>query len=125
LCDEIPRIMVERVPLQQVLLNLTLNALEAMSSIKDHDRLLSVKSQIHAPNDVLITVADSGTGIDPKTMSRIFEPFFTTKPQGMGMGLSISRSIVEAHGGKLWAISDTGRGSAFHVRLPAPSVHVN
>ncbi|MBR0779672.1 PAS domain S-box protein [Bradyrhizobium diazoefficiens] len=125
LCDEIPRIMVERVPLQQVLLNLTLNALEAMSSIKHHDRLLSVKSQIHAPNDVLITVADSGTGIDPKTMSRIFEPFFTTKPQGMGMGLSISRSIVEAHGGKLWAISDTGRGSAFHVRLPAPPVSVN
>jgi PAS domain S-box-containing protein len=123
LSDEIPRIMAERVPLQQVLLNLTVNALDAMTSIKDHGRLLSIKSQIHVPNGVLITVADSGTGIDPKNMSRIFDPFFTTKQDGMGMGLSICRSIVEAHGGQLWAAPGTKHGSVFHVRLPAPSIN--
>jgi C4-dicarboxylate-specific signal transduction histidine kinase len=123
LSDEIPRIMAERVPLQQVLLNLTMNALDAMTSIKDRRRLLSIKSQIHVPNGVLITVADSGTGIDPKNMSRIFDPFFTTKSKGMGIGLSICRSIVEAHGGQLWAASGTEHGSVFHVRLPTPSIN--
>jgi C4-dicarboxylate-specific signal transduction histidine kinase len=123
LSDEIPRIMAERVPLQQVLLNLTVNALDAMTSIKDRGRLLSITSQIHVPNGVLITVADSGIGIDPKNMSRIFDAFFTTKQDGMGMGLSIRRSIVEAHGGQLWATPGTRHGSVFHVRLPAPSIN--
>ena len=116
--DESPQIAGERVPLQQVFLNLTMNALDAMSSIKDRDRLLLIKSESVVPDGVLITVADSGTGIDPKNMDRIFEPFFTTKPQGMGMGLSICRSIVEAHGGRLWASRGTPHGSVFHVQLP-------
>jgi len=117
--DEIPQIKAEQVPLQQVFLNLTMNALEAMSSIKDRDRLLLVKSEIHVSDGVLITVADAGPGIDPKNMDRIFEPFFTTKSEGMGMGLSICRSIVQAHGGRLWATSGSPYGSAFHVQLPS------
>jgi len=117
--EDLPQIVGERVPLQQVLLNLTMNAVEAMNTLTERGRLLSVKTQTQDENDVLITVADCGTGIDPTNMNRIFEAFFTTKPQGMGMGLSICRSIVEAHGGQLWAAPGTPHGSIFHVRLPA------
>ena len=100
---DLPKIVGERVPLQQVLLNLIMNAVEAMGSLTDRTRVLSIKTQMDESDDVLITVADCGTGLDPKNMNRIFEAFFTTKPKGMGMGLSICRSIVEAHGGRLWA----------------------
>jgi PAS domain S-box-containing protein len=117
--EDLPQIVGDRVPLQQVLLNLTMNAVEAMNALTDRGRLLSVKTQTRDENDVLITVTDCGTGIDPKHMNRIFEAFFTTKPQGMGMGLSICRSIVEAHGGQLWAAPGRPHGSIFHVRLPA------
>jgi len=116
--EDLPQIVGERVPLQQVLLNLTMNAVEAMNAVTDRGRLLSVKTQTHDEKDVLVTVTDSGTGIDQKNMNRIFEAFFTTKPQGMGMGLSICRSIVEAHGGQLWAAPGSPHGSRFHVRLP-------
>ena len=118
LAEEAPPITVERVPLQQVLLNLIMNGLDAMSSIEDRDRLLSIKSEWHEPGGVRISVTDSGTGIDPKNRDRIFEPFFTTKAQGMGMGLSICRSIVEAHGGRLWASNGRPHGSVFHFQLP-------
>ncbi len=109
----------ERVPLQQVFLNLVMNAVEAMSSLTDRKPLLSVKTQMSELRDVLIIVTDCGTGIDPKDTNRIFEAFFTTKPEGMGMGLSICRSIVEAHGGQLLVTPGMTQGSAFHVQLPS------
>jgi PAS domain S-box-containing protein len=115
---DVPKILGERVPLQQVLLNLIVNAAEAMSSPMDCKPLVSVRTEIHDLRDVLISVTDCGTGIDPKDMDRIFEAFFTTKPEGMGMGLSICRSIVEAHGGRLWAAPSVPHGSVFHVQLP-------
>jgi signal transduction histidine kinase len=115
---DLPLVVGERVPLQQVLLNLIMNAAEAMSTIVDRKRLLSIKTQAHEAHDVLITVTDCGTGIDPEAMDRIFEAFFTTKPQGMGMGLSICRSIVEAHDGRLWVTPAQPNGSTFHVQLP-------
>jgi signal transduction histidine kinase len=104
--------------LQQVLLNLVRNAAEAMGSISDRARLLRVKSAIHDSGGVLVSIEDSGTGIDPKVMNRIFDSFFTTKSQGMGMGLSICRSIVEFHHGRLWASADIEHGAAFNVLLP-------
>ena len=118
LCEDLPKIVGERVPLRQVLFNLIMNAIEAMISLTDRKRLLSVKVQIYELHDVLITVTDCGTGIDPKDMSRIFEAFFTTKPEGMGMGLSICRSIVEAHGGRLSVAPGMPQGSVFHFQLP-------
>jgi PAS domain S-box-containing protein len=116
--EDLPKIVGERVPLQQVLLNLIMNAVEAMSSLTDCKPLLSVKVQMYELRDVLITVTDCGTGIDPKDINRIFEAFFTTKAEGMGMGLSICRSIVEAHGGRLWVTPGMPQGSVFHVQLP-------
>jgi PAS domain S-box-containing protein len=115
---DLPLVVGERVPLQQVLLNLIMNAAEAMSSVADRKRLLSIKTQVHETHSILITVTDCGTGIDPEAMDRIFEAFFTTKPQGMGMGLSICRSIVEAHDGRLWVTPAQPNGSTFHVQLP-------
>jgi len=115
---DLPLVVGERVPLQQVLLNLIMNAAEAMNSIVDRKRLLSLKTRVHETDSVLITVTDSGTGIDPTAMDSIFEAFFTTKPEGMGMGLSICRSIVESHDGRLWVTPATPYGSVFHVQLP-------
>jgi signal transduction histidine kinase len=105
--------------LQQVILNLIRNAADAMNSVSDRPRVLSVKSIIHDPDSVLVTVEDSGTGIDPKDIDRIFDSFFTTKAQGMGMGLSICRSIIEAHGGRLWACAGDDRGALLNIQLPA------
>jgi PAS domain S-box-containing protein len=115
--DGLPRVMAERVQLQQVLLNLIMNAVEAMISITDRERVLAVQSRVCEPDHVLITVEDSGTGIDPSEMDRIFDAFFTTKTQGMGMGLSICRSIIEAHGGLLWASARSPWGSMFCMKL--------
>ena len=118
LLEDLPKIMGERVPLQQVLLNLIRNAVEAMSSLTDRKLLLSVKTQKYELHDVLITVTDCGTGIDPKDRNRIFEALFTTKSEGMGMGLSICKSIVETHGGRLWVTPGIPQGSVFNVQLP-------
>jgi signal transduction histidine kinase len=104
--------------LQQVILNLVRNAADAMESVSGGTRVLRVKSAILGSERVLVSVEDSGAGIDPKDIERIFEPFFTTKTQGMGMGLSICRSIIEAHGGRLWASSGIDCGSVFNVQLP-------
>jgi signal transduction histidine kinase/ABC-type uncharacterized transport system substrate-binding protein len=104
--------------LEQVFLNLIMNAIEAMSSSTDGARVLDVKSSVSDAGDVLVTVADSGPGATVETLDRIFDAFFTTKPGGMGMGLSICRSILESHGGRLWA-SPSDRGLIFHVFLPA------
>jgi signal transduction histidine kinase len=114
--EDLPHIVGERVPLQQVLLNLIVNAIEAMSSVTDHARRLSVKTDVHESDCILITVADEGSGIDPQNMKRIFDALFTTKPQGMG--LSICQLIVNAHGGRLWAAPGTPHGSTFRVQLP-------
>jgi C4-dicarboxylate-specific signal transduction histidine kinase len=118
LAEQLPPVPANRVQLQQVVVNLIMNAVEAMSTVANRMRSLRVKTEMQESNYLLITMEDSGTGIDAEDIERIFEPFFTTKAQGMGMGLSICRSIVESHGGQLWAASGTGRGSAVHVRLP-------
>ena len=108
-----------RVQLQQVILNLVMNAVEAMAPVTDRARVLGISSERHAPDGVLISVEDCGTGIDRKNIDRIFEPFFTTKSHGMGMGLSICRSIIHAHGGRLAASPAHPHGSIFQVFLPA------
>jgi C4-dicarboxylate-specific signal transduction histidine kinase len=118
LSDGVFEIIADRVQLQQVLLNLFNNALEAMSSVTGRPRLLSVESQTLEPSDIAILVEDCGAGIDPKNMDRIFDAFFTTKARGMGMGLSICRSIIEAHGGRLWASHGTTHGTIFYITLP-------
>ena len=108
----------DRIQLQQVLLNLTTNAIESMATT-DGARALGVTSEIHASGGVMISVRDTGTGVAPEDADRIFTPLFTTKRHGMGMGLSISRSIIEAHGGRQWAAPNASRGSVFHFVLPA------
>jgi signal transduction histidine kinase len=118
LAEELPRVPANRVQLQQVIVNLIMNAVDAMSAVADLERILRVTTEIHGFSHVLITVEDSGTGIDPKNINRIFEAFFTTKSHGMGMGLSICRSIIESHGGRLWASPGQPHGSVFHVLLP-------
>jgi C4-dicarboxylate-specific signal transduction histidine kinase len=115
---ELPRVMVDRVQLQQVFVNLIMNAVEAMSSVEYGERSLLVKSEFHGARDVLIMVEDTGPGIDSKDMDCIFDAFFTTKPHGMGLGLSICQSIIESHGGRLWASTRIPHGTVFYVRLP-------
>jgi C4-dicarboxylate-specific signal transduction histidine kinase len=116
--DELSPVSGDRVQLQQVLLNLIMNGLEAMSNVDETARRLIISTRNMEPNQVQVTVEDSGMGLDPNTMSRIFEAFFTTKSGGMGMGLSISRSILHNHGGRLWATGNDGPGTSFHFALP-------
>ena len=118
LIEQLPRVLGNREQLQQVILNLITNAVEAMGSVTNRARVLRVKSKLHESGGVLIAVEDSGLGIDPKDIDRIFEAFFTTKSHGMGMGLSICRSIIEAHHGRLWVSPGLHHGSIFHVVLP-------
>ncbi len=118
LMEDLPQVLADRVQLQQVIMNLTMNAVEAMGSITNRARVLRVKSEVDESHDVLMTVEDSGTGIDPKDINRIFDAFFTTKYHGLGMGLSICRSIIEAHNGRLWASPGVHHGSVFHLALP-------
>jgi len=117
--SQLPFVLCDRVQLQQVVLNLMMNGIEAMSSVDERIRQLRIRSARQDPNQVLVTVADSGTGIDPQIIRRIFEPFYTTKPQGIGMGLAISRSIIEAHSGRLWAEPRTDQGASLQFTLPA------
>ena len=119
LSDELPLVLADRVQLQQVILNLTMNAIEAMSRIAGGRRELSVASAKDEANAVLVTVRDSGPGLDGIALERIFDAFYTTKPDGMGMGLAISRTIIKAHGGKLWATPNAPQGAIFQFRLPA------
>ena len=111
----------DRVQLQQVMLNLVMNAVEAMSSVTDRERVLAITSQRADDGSPIVTVEDSGLGLDAANAERVFDAFFTTKPGGMGMGLSISNSIVEAHGGRLWASPNPPHGTAFHFKLPPAS----
>lgn len=116
---QLPLVTGNPVQLQQVMLNLVTNAVDAMSSVIDRTRMLHVKSKLHESDSVLISVEDSGTGLDPRHAERIFEPFFTTKSHGMGLGLMICRSIIEAHGGRLWATGNGSQGAVFQFTLPA------
>jgi signal transduction histidine kinase len=111
-----PRVMADRVQLQQVLMNLMLNGIDAMRDAHGA-RELAVKSQRSETDQVLVSVNDTGAGLPPQS-NRVFEAFFTTKPHGTGMGLSISRSIVESHGGRLWAANNAPRGASFCFTLP-------
>ena len=117
LSDSLPKVLAEQVQLQQSMVNLVKNAAEAMNGITDRARVLRVRSVRHS-SEVGIQVEDTGPGIDPNNIDRVFESFFTTKSDGMGMGLSICRSIIEAHGGRLWATPGSPYGSNFHVMLP-------
>ena len=108
----------DRVQLQQVLINLVINGIEAMTSVTDRPRELWIRSHQPAADQVCVAVQDSGIGIDPADLDRLFHAFFTTKTGGMGMGLSISRSIIEAHGGRLWATAHVPHGAIFQFTLP-------
>ena len=118
LSDGLQEVPANLVQLRQVIVNLITNAIDAMSTVVDRPRVLRLKTEAHEPSYLLITVEDSGIGIDPESMNRIFDPFFTTKSHGMGMGLSICRSIVENHGGRLSVSLGPSHGSIFHVFLP-------
>jgi PAS domain S-box-containing protein len=113
--EDLPKVLGDSVQLEQVLMNLMLNAIEAM---RDANGSLTIASKATEDGHLLISVSDTGVGIPTDKIDRIFDTFFTTKPQGTGMGLAISRSIVESHGGRLWAASDSGRGSTFRFTLP-------
>ena len=121
LTGDLPPILGDRVELEQVVLNLIMNAIEAMSAIGDRPRELVIRTQSGEIDQVRVAVQDSGIGLDPQSMGRIFDAFYTTKPQGMGMGLAISRSIVENHGGRLWVGPNEGRGATFQFTLQAYS----
>jgi len=117
LIDDLPMTLADRVQLQQVLMNLMWNGIEVMSKTGG---VLSVNSQLGAGSEIQISINDTGPGLPPGKADQLFEAFFTTKPQGSGMGLSISKSIVEAHGGRIWATANEGRGATFYfVLLPA------
>jgi C4-dicarboxylate-specific signal transduction histidine kinase len=117
----LPPVWADRTQLQQVLVNLVQNGIEAMGVIADRPRRMAILSQTHLESEVLIAVRDSGSGIDPKNQKRIFNSFFTTKAQGMGMGLSISQSVIEAHGGRLWASNNGDHGATLQFTLPVQS----
>jgi C4-dicarboxylate-specific signal transduction histidine kinase len=118
LSDEMPKLKGDAVQLQQVLLNTILNAVDAIDAAATGPRQLSISSKFEAKSSVLISVRDSGIGLRKDQFERLFEPFYTDKANGMGMGLAISRSIVEAHDGKIWAEANASRGAVFHFRLP-------
>jgi C4-dicarboxylate-specific signal transduction histidine kinase len=119
LASDLPALLGDRVQLQQVLINLVINGIQAMADIGEDPRELLIES--HRDNDgrVVVAVQDSGMGIDPENASRLFDAFFTTKADGMGMGLSICRSIIEAHGGRVWASKNAGHGAMFQLSLPS------
>ena len=116
--DDLPLVSGDRVQLQQVILNLIVNGLEAIAKSKDGERELTVTSIQDEGGNVSVAVSDSGEGLDPANLERVFDAFFTTKPDGMGMGLAISRTIVEAHGGRLWATKNSPQGTVFQFTLP-------
>jgi PAS domain S-box-containing protein len=117
LASGLPMVFVDRIQLQQVIINLVINSIEAMQSVTDRPRELTIQSRRGA-QQVLLTVKDCGVGISTENAERLFSPFFTTKPNGMGMGLSIGHSIIEAHGGRLWTETDSPEGAIFHFTLP-------
>jgi PAS domain S-box-containing protein len=116
---ELPPVLGDRIQLQQVLINLVINGIQAMAPVTDRARVLAIRTQLRGDDEVLIAVEDAGVGIAPENLDRLFSAFYTTKPDGMGMGLSITRSILEAHGGRVWATPNSGPGMTFQFTLPA------
>jgi signal transduction histidine kinase len=121
LAAEVPRILGDRIQLQQVLLNLIMNAIEAMSGAGAGPRVLGVSAAPVAATEVVIAVRDSGPGLDPQHLDRLFDTFYTTKPHGLGLGLAISRRIIEAHGGRLWATANVPHGAVVQFTVPIGS----
>ncbi len=119
LSPDSPIVLGDTIQLQQVILNLVMNGIDAMSTVNDQPRTLTLRSERQDGGHIRVVVQDSGIGLTEEVKSRLFEPFFTTRSKGMGMGLSISRSIIEAHGGRLWAESNASRGATFQFTLPS------
>jgi C4-dicarboxylate-specific signal transduction histidine kinase len=119
LANGLPLTRGDRIQVQQIVLNLIMNAVEAMADVSNGSRDLLIRTAGDISNGVLVTVRDSGPGLTPESLERLFDPFYTTKPGGMGMGLSICRSIIEAHGGRVWAAATAPRGASFQFTLPA------
>jgi glutaredoxin-related protein len=117
LAEDLPRVMADRVQLQQVFMNLMLNGIDAMKDVLNA-RELTIRSQLMKDTQLMISVSDTGIGLPHEQPEQIFTAFFTTKTQGTGMGLPISRSIIESHGGRLWATSNSERGASFHFSMP-------
>ncbi len=119
LADDLPSIFGDRVELRQVILNLIVNSLQAMRDMKEGPRDILVTTGKTETGDVLVSVRDTGPGLAPEIRNDLFKPFHTTKATGLGLGLSICRSIVESHGGRLWASANTPRGAVFQFTLPS------
>ena len=118
LAPALPPVLADRIQLQQVILNLVINGIEAMQPVTDRPRELVIRTRQDETDQVLVTVSDCGVGVAAENVDRLFDAFFTTKSGGMGMGLSICRSIVDAHGGRLSASGNTGPGATFQFTLP-------
>ena len=121
LADNLPAVNGDRVQLQQVILNLVVNGMESIATSRNGERELSISTSKDESNNLVVVVRDSGHGLDAANLERVFDAFFTTKPEGMGMGLAISRTIIESHGGRLWATSNSPHGAVFQFTLPAAS----
>ena len=121
LANNLPFVLGDRVQLQQVILNLVINGIEAIAKSRDGERELAVRSSRDESDNLIVAVRDTGAGIEPENAERLFDAFFTTKPDGMGMGLAISRTIIESHGGRLWATSNSPKGAVFQFQLPRAS----
>jgi C4-dicarboxylate-specific signal transduction histidine kinase len=117
MADGLPKVEADRVEIQQVMINLMMNAVEAMRNVQDRSRTLLIRTAGYASEGALVEVQDSGRGIAPENLDRIFDAFYTTRPEGMGLGLSICRTIIEAQGGRLWAESSRDKGSTFRFTL--------
>ena len=117
LAPGLPLVRGDRIQLQQVIINLAINAAQAMAMIADRVRIMIIRSMPHEDNDILVAVEDVGTGVDPEDLDRLFSPFYTTKSDGMGIGLSVCRSIIEAHGGRVWASPNAGPGMTFQFTV--------
>jgi two-component system sensor kinase FixL len=118
LASSLPTVRGDRVQLQQVIINLMMNGIQAMAAVRDHRRELVIRSRAHEVDQILVSVQDNGIGIDAENENLLFKAFFTTKPEGMGMGLSICRSIIDAHGGRIWAAANRSPGATFQFTLP-------
>ena len=118
LAEDLPAVIGDAIQIEQVIMNLVRNGLEAMDETPDDNRLLGIKTMRQGEDTIQVDVRDCGKGIGETDLEKVFEPFFTTKPEGMGMGLAISRSIIQAHGGRLWATANQAQGCTFHFTLP-------
>jgi two-component system, LuxR family, sensor kinase FixL len=122
--SDVPPVAGDKVQLQQVVINLVVNGIQVMAGVIGREKSLTIRSKRHRGNGVLVSVIDNGTGIDPRHLDTLFDAFFTTKPAGMGMGLSICRSIIEAHDGEVGASNNPDFGATFHFTLPAANVAI-